>query len=109
MECRGLEPIKWHPTGAHAERLITRIRFGREAGLYSAVVAAFGAPALTDTAATPWHWCARTVGPYEAESESGVVFDGVRLDEGDDWCDYDEKAEASMTVGREVRYEFRRQ
>ena len=45
MECRGLEPIKWHPTGAHAERLITRIRFGREAGLYSAVVAAFGAPA----------------------------------------------------------------
>mmetsp|Transcript_24403 Transcript_24403/g.81115 ORF Transcript_24403/g.81115 Transcript_24403/m.81115 type:complete len:173 (-) Transcript_24403:835-1353(-) len=61
MECRGLEPIKWHPTG-----------------------------------------------PYEAESESGVVFDGVRLDEGDDWCDYDEKAEASMTVGREVRYEIRR-
>ena len=37
-----------------------------------------------------------------------MVFDGVRLDEGDDWCDYDEKAEASMTVGREVRYEFRR-
>ena len=46
--------------------------------------------------------------PVRGREESGVVFDGVRLDEGDDWCDYDEKAEASLTVGREVRYEFRR-
>jgi hypothetical protein len=61
MECRGLEPVKWHPTG-----------------------------------------------PYEATAESDVVFDQVRLDEGDDWNDYDEKGEASLLVGQDIKYEFRR-
>ena len=61
MDCRGLEPIKWHPTG-----------------------------------------------PYEATAESDVTFDQVKLDEGDDWCEYDEKSETSMTVGKDVKYEFRR-
>ena len=61
MDCRGLEPTKWYPTG-----------------------------------------------PYEAESESGVTFDAVKLDEGDDWCDYDEKSETSMTIGKDIQYEFKR-
>lgn len=61
MECRGLDVIKWHPTGK-----------------------------------------------YEAEAESGVTFDNVILDEGDDWCEYDEKSETSLTVGQNVQYEFRR-
>ena len=61
MDCRGLEPIKWYPTG-----------------------------------------------PYEAEAESGVTFDNVKLDEGDDWCEYDEKSGTSMTVGKDIQYEFRR-
>ena len=61
MDCRGLDPIKWHPTGK-----------------------------------------------YEAEAESGVTFDSDILDEGDDWCEYDEKSETSLTVGHQIQYEFRR-
>ena len=59
-ECRGMEPIKWHP-----------------------------------------------IGPYCAESESGAVFEEVGFREGDDWCEYDEKSETSMTVGKEIKHEFR--
>lgn len=61
MDCRGLEPIKWYPTG-----------------------------------------------PYEAMAESDVTFDQVMLNEGDDWCEYDEKSETSLTVGKDIKYEFRR-
>lgn len=61
MECRGLEPVRWYPTG-----------------------------------------------PYEAEASSGVTYDGVQLDEGDDWCDYDEKSGDNLLVGHEIKYEFRR-
>ena len=61
FECRGMEPVRWHPTG-----------------------------------------------PYRAEAESGTVIDDVQLDEGDDWCGYDEKGGESMTIGKDVAYEIRR-
>ncbi len=61
MECRGLEPVAWHPAGN-----------------------------------------------YVAEAESGTRFDDVKLDEGDDWCEYDEKGGVSMTIGAKVAYEIRR-
>ena len=31
----------------------------------------------------------------------------VGFREGDDWCEYDEKSGESMTVGHEIKYEFR--
>ena len=52
---------------------------------------------------TKWH----PTGPYSVTSSSGTVFDDVKLDEGDDWCEYDEKSGESMTVGHEIKYEFR--
>jgi hypothetical protein len=61
FECRGLEPVRWHP-----------------------------------------------VGPYCAETEGGKVYDEVNFVEGDDWCEYDEASETSMTVGTDIEYEFRR-
>jgi hypothetical protein len=61
MECRGIEPVKWYPTG-----------------------------------------------PYRVETEGGATFDDVNLDEGDDWCEYDEKSGESLTVGKNIKYEFRR-
>ena len=47
------------------------------------------------------------IGPYYVEGESGTVFDEVGFRDGDDWCDYDEKAETSMTVGKDIKHEFR--
>ena len=47
-------------------------------------------------------------GPYCVESHSGATHSEVRLDEGDDWCDYDEGSDESMTVGKDVQYEFKR-
>jgi len=47
------------------------------------------------------------IGPYVAVAESGNMFDEVGFREGDDWCDYDEKGEASMSVSKDFRYEFR--
>jgi len=59
-ECRGLEPVTWHP-----------------------------------------------LGPYKAESSSGTVYDEVGFKEDEDWCEYDEKADESMTVGKTIKHEFR--
>jgi hypothetical protein len=61
MECRGMEPIAWHPSGN-----------------------------------------------YVAEAESGTRFEDVKLDQGDDWCEYDEKGGVSMTIGAKITYEIRR-
>ena len=48
-------------------------------------------------------------GPYCAESESGTVFNDVGFRDGDDWCEYDEKSGESMTVGKDIKYEFKLQ
>lgn len=61
MECRGMEPVAWHPSGN-----------------------------------------------YVAEAESGTRFEDVKLDQGDDWCEYDEKGGVSMTIGAKIAYEIRR-
>ena len=47
------------------------------------------------------------IGPYCVEAESGTVYNEVGFREGDDWCEYDEKSGESMTVGHEIKYEFR--
>ena len=47
------------------------------------------------------------IGPYCVESEGGVVYNEVGFREGDDWCDYDEKSETSMSVGKDIKYEFK--
>jgi hypothetical protein len=52
---------------------------------------------------TKWY----PTGPYRVTSTADTVFEDVKLDEGDDWCDYDEKSGESMTVGHEIKYEFR--
>lgn len=44
--------------------------------------------------------------PYCAEGLGGTIFDEVDL-RHDDWCDYEEKSGESVTVKKEVAYEFR--
>ena len=61
FECRGLEPVRWHPSG-----------------------------------------------PYCVETEGGTTYEDVNFREGDDWCEYDEKSGESLTVGKDIKYEFRR-
>ena len=63
-------------------------------------VAAFECRGMEPTKWTP------TAG-YIAESEAGVVYDDVNFKDGEDWCEYDEKSEESMTVGLEIQSEFR--
>lgn len=53
----------------------------------------------------PIRW--EPIGPYCAESPSGVVFDEVGFRDGDDWCEYDEKSGESMTVSKTIKHEFR--
>ncbi|KAL1524005.1 hypothetical protein AB1Y20_018920 [Prymnesium parvum] len=59
FECRGLEPVKWTPTG-----------------------------------------------PYCAKAGSGTTWEDVDI-RTDDWCEYDEKGDAPVSVGKDIKYEFR--
>ena len=59
FECRGMEPIKWHPSGT-----------------------------------------------YCAESNGGTVYEDVSFRDGEDWCEYDEKSEESMTIGQDIAHAF---
>ena len=47
------------------------------------------------------------IGPYCVETEGGTVYNEVGFRDGDDWCEYDEKSEESMTVGLDIQSEFR--
>ena len=47
------------------------------------------------------------IGPYSVEATSGTVYNEVGFRENEDWCEYDEKSEESMTVGLEIQSEFR--
>jgi len=47
------------------------------------------------------------LGPYKAEGVGGTVFDEVGFRDGEDWCEYEEKSGESMTVGKDIKHEFR--
>lgn len=59
FECRGLEPVRWHPTG-----------------------------------------------PYCVQVEGGALYEEMGFTNDEDWCEYDEKTEASLCIGKDVAYEF---
>mmetsp|Transcript_1946 Transcript_1946/g.2900 ORF Transcript_1946/g.2900 Transcript_1946/m.2900 type:complete len:81 (+) Transcript_1946:3-245(+) len=59
FECRGLEPVRWTPTG-----------------------------------------------PYCVQSEGGVEYNEVGFKDDEDWCEYDEKSETSLMVGKKIAHEF---
>mmetsp|Transcript_33998 Transcript_33998/g.74607 ORF Transcript_33998/g.74607 Transcript_33998/m.74607 type:complete len:162 (+) Transcript_33998:273-758(+) len=44
-------------------------------------------------------------GPYCVESEGGVVFKDVGF-KNEDWCEYDEKNDISLMLGKEIKHEF---
>ena len=52
----------------------------------------------------PTKW--NPTGPYSAESTKGTQYHEVGFKNGEDWCEYDEKSEESLTIEKDIKYEF---
>ena len=52
----------------------------------------------------PTKW--NPTGPYSAESTKGTQYHEVGFKNGEDWCEYDEKADECMEIKQEIKHSF---